>query len=288
MTEEEPGPLPPQDRAPRSGPSGLWDAVRAPQIWVAAVSLLGVSLWAQLLLVPLAAEWGLVQARPWALIAYAVPLPLLAFGLYLRSPLVLLGLVPLSLLPAIGWMPEQERLLLHEPWALGRVSATLALYVALASAGSGRPHAPLRQEVLREDEEEGAALVPRLPAETGQQLRFVHTRLAVLLLLLLVPAQAIFASASVDASMVEHYGAEQVEVVRTFLGLLHFFVWCVAAYMMVLVPAINLEYDQRRLARAMQRAARRATPRRAALKVGVYGLAMALLLAWAAVAGVRW
>ena len=70
---------------------------------------------------------------------------------------------------------------------------------------------------------------------------------------------------------------------RTFLGLVHFFMWAVAAYMMVLVPAMNIEYDRRRFYKESVASWLQEEPWRIGAKIGLMSGAVGIsfgLLWW--------
>lgn len=219
-----------------------WDALRGGRVWAVAVAVLGLSLWAQLFLIGLLAEGQFDAPRPWAMIAYLMPIGLLATGVWSRAPVVLLTLFMTSFLPGLVLLPEQEKLLLAEGASMLRIGLTLTLFLAVASAGSGpEVEQATSTEPLGVDVHDEGAIVRR----------FVLARLGVLVLLFVVPGWAVFLDPSIASALSRNY-PDAPHVARTFLGLVHFFVWSVAAYMMVLVPALNVEYDHRRLSRTLR------------------------------------
>ena len=102
--------------------------------------------------------------------------------------------------------------------------------------------------------------------ETWVMQRFVMARIGVLAVLFALPAYSVFQDPEVASSLSKFY-PDAPHVARTFLGLIHFFVWSVAAYMMVLVPSLNMEYDHRRLARKLGEQYRELTRKRIGLRV---------------------
>ena len=216
----------------------------ASKLWPVAVVVLGGSLWAQLFGLGLAAEGQFDQPRLGAMVAYLIPLFLLVAGVWTRAPVILLTLFMAGSLPGLLFLPDQEKILLGEGSSMLRIGLTLALYLAIASAGSGEdvgsdaPHEPLASG-------EGSDA-----QETWVMQRFVLARIGVLAVLFALPAYSVFQDPSVASALSKFY-PEAPHVARTFLGLIHFFIWSVAAYMMVLVPSLNMEYDHRRLSRAL-------------------------------------
>ncbi|MEC9442207.1 MAG: hypothetical protein VYE40_13970 [Myxococcota bacterium] len=221
-----------------------WSELMASKLWPVAVLVLGASLWAQLFGLGLVAEGQFEQPRLGALIAYLIPLFLLVAGVWSRAPVILLTLFMVGSLPGLLFLPDQEKLLLGEGSSMLRIGLTLALFLAIASAGSGEdvgsdvPHEPLVGG-------EGSDA-----QETWVMQRFVMARIGVLAVLFALPAYAVFQDPEVASSLSKFY-PEAPHVARTFMGLIHFFIWSVAAYMMVLVPSLNMEYDHRRLARRL-------------------------------------
>lgn len=266
----------PPTSSPRLDDPGVsaerFETWRHSRAWIVATVILGVGLWAQLFWVGLAAEGQFEQPRPWAMIAYLMPLGLLAVGAWSRAPVVLLTLLPTSFLPGLTLLPETERALLGEAGSMIRVGATLALYLAVASAGSGPERVGEASIEPLEDQESAPAWSLR---------RFVLARLGVLGVLFALPAWAVFQDPQVAADLSRHYASDPA-VARSFLGLTHFFVWSVAAYMMVLVPALNVEYDRRRLDRRIRELGEGLTRRKLGLRVAAWvgGSAAMILVAW--------
>lgn len=251
------------------------DELRGSSAWGVAVGVVGASLWAQLFLLGVIAEWQFEVPRPWAILAYVIPLGILFAGVMSRAPVVLLTLFAGSLLPGLVLLPSPEKILISEGGSVLRIGLTLALFLAVASAGSGEEHDAADFELLDVGEEGAAALA------AGSLRQFVLARLGVLAILFLVPAYAVFVDAEIAASLSRNY-EKSPETARTFLGLVHFFAWSVAAYMMVLVPSLNLEYDHRRLGRRLGEVAdgltRASLLRRAILWFVIS--ASVLLIAW--------
>ena len=245
--------------APR-GSSLEWSELMASKLWPVAVLVLGGSLWAQLFGLGLVAEGQFDQPRLSALVAYLIPLFLLVAGVWSRAPVILLTLFMVGSLPGLLFLPDQEKLLLGEGSSMLRIGLTLALFLAIASAGSGEdvgsdvPHEPLANG-------EGSDA-----QETWVMQRFVMARIGVLAVLFALPAYSVFQDPEVASSLSKFY-PDAPHVARTFLGLIHFFVWSVAAYMMVLVPSLNMEYDHRRLARKLGEQYRELTRKRIGLRV---------------------
>ena len=251
-------------------PTRSWAQLRGARLWPAVTLLLGLSLWAQLFGVGALAELQFDSPRQHALLAYLVPLLALGAGVRLRMAMLLLTFFPVLALPGLLMLPDAERLMLAEGLSMVRLSASLALYLAIASAGA---------DVARLAEH-AQPLEPSAEAVTLDYRRFVLARIGVLIVLFIVPLYAISQDAEIAAALLTHY-RDKPEVAQTFLGLMHFFAWSVAAYMMVMMPALNLEYDQRRLERELAawsaRLARGLIMRRLALWIVLGALGLGLL-----------
>lgn len=261
---------------PERPPATSWDALRVSKLWPGVTSFLGVSLWAQLELMALLSELRFSDVRPLVVLAYVLPLALLGAGVWTRRAGLLLMGVLVALVPGLALMPEPDQALLREWSALLRVGASLLLYVAVASAGSGPSREAAAPTPLPPEADETPAM--------AQDHRFIAARLLVLAIMLLAPLYGIFADARIAAALATHY-RESAEVARTFLSLTHFFAWSVVAYMMVLTPTLNLEYDRRRLERQLRERSAAWTARRLKLRVLMWcgitaAVALILLLVW--------
>ncbi len=239
----------------------LDDGGRVARLWPLATLMLGAALWAQLFGVAARVELSFEPMRLHALMAYLLPLGMIAFAVATRIAVLLLALAPLCLIPGLMLMAEPEQRLLTEGLSMLRLGASLALYLAVASAGAQVARLPARLVSLGRAEAPGA--------HEDLYRRFVLARIGVMVILFVVPAYGVFQDPEIAAALAQHYG-ESAAAARTFLGLLHFFVWIVAAYMMVMTPALNLEYDQRALKRALDAQARALTRRAIVRRVGVW------------------
>lgn len=210
-------------------------------LWSVATLVLGAILWVQLFWLGVDAELGFSEPRPWAMLAYFLPLVILAAGVWSRAPVILLTLFAGSLLPGLVLLAEPERLMLMEGGSMLRVGGAFALFLAIASAGSG---SELDTGDIAEDSRE--------QNQVDEELRrFVLARLLVLVMLWCVPAYAVYLDPEIAGHIMDNYG-DSTHVGQVFLGVVHFFIWSVGAYMMVLVPALNVEYDRRRLKRELR------------------------------------
>lgn len=250
-------------------PSGGLGA-HAEALWAPITGMLAVGLWVQLFGVAALTEIDFSEPRIYAILAYMAPLAFAVAGLVGRSPVLLLGLFTIGFLPGLVLLPGEERALLLEGWSLARVGAMLGLYLAVASAGAREQLVAQPIEALEEDEE--ASVVVR---------RVIATRAVALLVILAAPAYAVFQDVGVAAALSVNF-PESPQAARSFLALVSFFSWCVCAYMMVLMPALNLEYDQRKLSRALDAMSRDLSAASSARRVGVSVLValVALAVAW--------
>lgn len=262
----------PTPDAPATTSALSWSELMASKAWPLAVGVIGVSLWAQLFWVGLMAEGQFTQPRFSAMVCYLLPLMILGAGILARAPVILLALFTVGSLPGLVLLPDQEKLLLAEGFSMLRIGATLALYLAVASAGSAADvGTPVEVEPLPEDER-------LLHSDPGIIQRFVLARIGVLAILFALPAYAVFQDPVVALALSRHYGAAP-EAARTFLGLIHFFIWSVAVYMMVLVPSLNLEYDYRRLGRRLSEQHSALTRPKIATRVGIWLAVSAAIIA---------
>lgn len=227
----------PTEQAEVEQAAGL--GAHAEALWAPITGVLALGLWVQLFGVAALTELDFAEPRVHAVLAYLAPLGFALVGLVRRSPVLLLGLFAVGFLPGLVLLPGEERALLLEGWSLARVGAMLGLYLAVASAGAREQLEAQPIESLDEDEE--ASVVVR---------RVIFTRAVALLVILAAPAYAVFQDVGVAAALSANY-PDGPQAARAFLALVTFFSWCVCAYMMVLMPALNLEYDQRRLGRAL-------------------------------------
>lgn len=233
-------------------------------LWSVATLVLGAILWVQLFWLGVDAEMRFSEPRPWALLAYFLPLIMLFAGVWSRAPVILLTLFAGSLLPGLVLLAEPERLMLMEGGSMVRVGGAFALFLAIASAGSG-------SELDSGDISEMAREQSPVDAELR---RFVLARLVVLVLLWCVPAYAVYLDPAIAGHIMASYG-DSTHVGQVFLGVVHFFIWSVGAYMMVLVPALNVEYDRRRLKRELRQYLRGWGWRDGGLRMALYvGIAL--------------
>ena len=250
-----------EEQGPEEAPSWRRDG----PLYTAAIWALGAAFWAQLFWIAMLAEARFEVPRPWAFLGYLLPLGVLTAGALSRSPPLLLTLFAGSMLPGLVMLAEPERMLLMEGSSLLRIGAVFALYLAVASAGSGEDHAePPRGEALK-----GTSFAPARAEEEQRLRRFVLARLAALGVLWAVPAYGVYLDPSLATLLSTHYG-EAARIGQVFLGVVHFFIWSVAAYMMVLVPSLNVEYDKRRLARALGALVTTQSIKRSAIKALAY------------------
>ncbi len=249
--------------------TGGWVELRGGPLWSAAVLVLGATLWAQLFWIGLVAEAQFDVPRPWAFLAYLLPLSMLAAGVWSRAPVILLTLFAGSFLPGLVLLAEPEQMLLMEGWSMVRIGACMALFLAIASAGSGQ-----ELEMGEVVEQRGVG-----QGDVDHELRrFVAARLGVLGVLWCVPAYGVYLDPEI-ASMISVNFEEAANVGRVFLGVVHFFIWSVAAYMMVLVPSLNVEYDRRRMRRELKAFSKGLSHKKSWIRIGAYVLVSVLCVA---------
>jgi hypothetical protein len=234
--------------------------------WQLVTTGLGVSLWVQLFGAALGARLGAPASEAGAALAYLLPLLALAAATVWRAAPLALLIVPISLLPGLALLPPIERILLTEGAALLRIGLSLLLYMAAASAGLMADPVPGESTPSAEQREGGA-----------EYMQVVYGRAVVMLLVFIAPAYAVYADPAIAAALSERYGGSP-EVARSFIGMLHFFAWSVLAYMLVLLPVLNLEYDYKQLILwtrdAPRQWTRASTGRRAVIWSALAALAM--------------
>jgi hypothetical protein len=234
--------------------------------WQLVTGALGISLWVQLFGAALGAQFGAPASQVGALLAYLLPLVTLALGAMWRNASVALFAVPISFLPGITLMPPLERLLLNDGLAMLRVGASLLLYMAAASAGLMADPVPGESQPANDLREGGA-----------EYMRVVYGRAVALLVIFIAPAYAVYADPAIAALLSERYGGSP-QVARAFIGMLHFFAWSVLAYMLVLLPVLNLEYDYKQLVLWTRDAPRQWTRAACGRRAGLWSLASLLAI----------
>ena len=174
----------------------------------------------------------------------------------LKNPAALTVFFPLSALPVLAVLPPDYSALLHEDGTPIRIAATLGIYLALASSWVASKGTDIVDDDAIPDE-----------ARALWMRRFVWSRLALMVLLFLVPTYALFGDSTIVATLNQTH-AGYSEVGRIFISLMIFFGWCAMAYMAFIIPSLNLEYDRRRLRRDAE-TMRRGYDRRRWVRVGV-------------------
>lgn len=259
--------------------------------WSTWMVVPGLAIWAQLFLGAIVAELQFADMRLAYLAMYALPLFVLNAGYWSgRIAVMQVGFLA-SLLPGLLILPEADRLGFEDPLAVLWLCGLVTVYLVL---GTDR-FAGRTAEEEHEQEGVGQRIVGdgsvaedserrRNAVALSQSYRRHFTvRLAVALWLFAVITYAVFFDAGVQQAVGEYFaGGELVAV--SFLAVLMFFVWCMVVYLMILVPAMNLEYDQRRLQQAIAAMSQVRERRAAWLRVlmwtslsGVIGLAMFFL-----------
>lgn len=225
----------------------------------AIVAVVGLALWAQLVIQGLGTEVSVTSPSPIVLAAYVAPPIVLIAGTYLGSLALLLFLFPLAMLPAVAFVPSADAASYFTPWSMARVGATFALYQALAAAWgtSSRIAATAGREV-----------VESVDASVDPYRTHVLMRLVPFLLLWLVPTYAIFFDAAVVGTFNQSFG-DAASIAQVFVSTTLFLAWSIVGYTSFIVPALNLEYDRRKLRRAYQPGAKAIEPRRSKIRIGV-------------------
>lgn len=219
--------------------SDVFEPVVAGEMGRAIVAIVGLALWAQLIFPGLGTEVGLTAPSPVVLAAYVAPPIVLIAGTYLSSVPILLFVFPLLLLPAVAFVPDADAASYFTAWSMGRIGATFAIYQALGSAWAttARVTTPTQRELLEEIDESV------LPYRTH-----VLSRLPPFLLFWLVPTYGIFFDSAVVGTFNQSFG-EAARIAQIFVSTSIFLAWAIVGYTSFIVPALNLEYDRRKLRR---------------------------------------
>lgn len=206
----------------------------------------GLAIWAQLFLGAAIAEWHFADTRLVYLAVYCLPLFVLNAGYWSRRVVVLQVGFLASLLPGFLILPVADRVGFESPLAVLWLCVLVTIYLVL---GTDRFVLEALDEEQEEAEKQGEGDGHAAVLSAGYR-RYFAVRLGVALWLFAVITYAVFFDVGIQGYVGEYFaGGESVAV--SFLAVSMFFVWCMVVYMMILVPAMNLEYDQRRLQHAI-------------------------------------
>ncbi len=244
----------------------------------------GIAIWAQLFLGAALAELNYVDTRMLFLAAYFLPLIVMAVGFWIgRTGWLQIGFVG-SLLPAFLVLPKEDHLALDDPLAVLWLCGLVGLYLVMGTdwfSGARLESDEVEHESLASVGLEEGANGGRRPVAamfSGHQQHFV-SRFVVSLWLFCVITYAVFFDTGIQATIRAAFGgSEQIAV--SFLAVSMFFVWCMVVYMMIVVPAMNLEYDQRRLQLSTVAMAQTRVRRLAGLRIFVLVL-LSVAAGWA-------
>ena len=240
--------------------------------WPLFVALVGLSLWAQVLMFPFLEELQFSDPRAAASLAYVLPIMVLIPATLFRVSALMLLAFPTSFVAGILALPQPQVDDLMEPWSIIRVGATLLVYLGVAAVGR--------------NENREVTVGTRRHEVTARRLEGLYpmyfaVRIALLVAMLVVLQYAVFFDADVVQAIEANY-ADAPAGAHTFIALVAFFAWCVAAYVVFFVPLTNLEYGVRRLSRRIDRMgqdARTQLGRRVGLAVAIAMVAVATALA---------
>ncbi len=245
----------------------------------------GLAIWAQLFLGAALAELNYADTRLLFLAAYFLPLIVMAAGYWLgRIGWLQIGFLA-SLLPAFWVLPVEDQPAMDEPLAVVWLCGLVVLYLVMGTdlfAGESIASDEIEHERIEiaASEDAGHRERRKYVAEllANHQQHFI-SRFVVSLWLFAVITYAVFFDAGIQALIGEFFeGSEQIAV--SFLAVSMFFVWCMVVYMMIVVPAMNLEYDQRRLQLSTAAMAQTKVRRIANLRVFVFVL-LGVAAGWA-------
>lgn len=196
------------------------------------VVVLGLSVWVQTAVTPQSENLTSLGHT----LGMALPLIAVFGGVIARSAVMLLAIFPMTLLPPM-LLASDGGAVFAEPWSALRVAVSLAVYLGVVSAWVGATGAPTaRAESKRRN--------PFSAAVRGH----VQRRIPVLVLWWAVPTYAIFWDGAVVGTLQQQFG-DGAGTAQIFVSVLVFFGWVVTAYMLFIVPTLNLEYDYRRYVR---------------------------------------
>lgn len=208
-------------------------------LWTLLSGLVGFLFWAQLLMLPFAEELQFSDQRAFATLAYVLPLFALFPAVIFRWPMMSLLIFPASFIPGVLLLPELSVVELQAPFSVLRLGATFVVYLALAGFASNSGDGLQALDTIDPSE---------LEEFEGVYPSYFAVRIALLVGFFGVLCYAILADATVTKAIAANYTEEPMGA-RVFIALFGFFVWCVAAYTMWFLPAMNFEYDVRRLSR---------------------------------------
>jgi hypothetical protein len=208
-------------------------------LWTLLSGLVGVLFWAQLLMLPFAEELQFTDQRALATLAYVLPLFTLFPAVVFRWPLMSLLIFPASFIPGVLFLPELTVNEMLAPWSIARLGTTFVVYLALAGFASNNDQGLQELETIDRGE---------LEEFNGVYPGYFIVRIVLLVGFFGVLSFAVLADATVAEAIASSYGDDPMGA-RVFIALFAFFVWCVAAYTMWFLPAMNFEYDVRRVSR---------------------------------------
>lgn len=209
--------------------------------WV--VGALALSFWFQISFQGFLHEYRFGEGgRYLRMMAHFLPLLVFVLAMQTRNLVGLLLIFPLTFLPSLSLLPPIDRQTLMMPWVSLRVVGTMIVYLGLTGAWSS-----------------AAKVVPAEKSTTSKMGKgyrdHVNSRVVPMLLLFVVPTYAVFFDVAVVATISQNNPGSEL-VAQNFVGVLMFFAWCVVAYTMFIVPALNLEYDRRRIRQELEQLAR--------------------------------
>ncbi len=211
------------------------------QWWRVVAVVIGWSLWAQLFWSPLSTEWHSETTGLWFVIAYLLPGAIVALAGVLDRAALSLFAVPASLVPGLVLLPERDLAPLQQPLEMAALGTTVLLYIVAAS--------------LRHSDIEGLTQALERDRQRqrleGTYREYIAIRALFLAGLFVVMTWASMLDPDIASAIAEHHESGEVSA-RLFIAVTSFFVWCIVAYTMFLVPISNLEYDIRSLQRQIR------------------------------------
>lgn len=208
----------------------------------------GLAIWAQLFLGAALGELSYADTRLMYLAAYFLPLFVMIAGYWLgRIGWLQIGFIA-SLLPAFLVLQVEDQPGMDEPLVVIWLCGLVVLFLVMGTdwfAVESITADDIEYESIETSASGGERRKSIAVLMANHHQHFI-SRFVVSVWLFGVITYAVFFDPGIQLSIGKFFeGAEQVAV--SFLAISMFFVWCMVVYMMIVVPAINLEYDQRRL-----------------------------------------
>lgn len=216
-------------------------AERGPRVWMFLFFLVAASLWGQWLGPAAMAELRSEDGSETVLALQLLPLAVGLAAAMWRHPIGRLVVFPVSFLPGLALLPGAEWEALASPWSLMLALATFGLYLIVSAA---RPpeatyETPRPTKSLEDEPIGGDGL-------TRSYRRFLIGRVVALTFIFGVITYALFGSTTVTEALNSVPGEQARKIQHSFTAVVMYFTWMIAAYVGIILPSLNWEYDRRR------------------------------------------